>query len=98
MLDVGEDMLRPLSSKEALSEMELEVICNLAIDWRKLAAALNIPPDIVQKIKKGSDRERDRCRGVLKEVPITRTKIVKILEDMEWNSLAQSLRCGCIYR
>ena len=98
VIDLCEEKARPVHSKDILSEMELEVICNLKIDWRRLAAMLHIPQETVKKIERGNDRERDRCRRVLKEVPITRTHLVEVLRKMKWYSAAESLHCGCIRR
>ena len=98
VINLCEEKARPVPSKDVLSEMELEVICNLKIDWRRLATMLNIPQETVKKIEKGNDRERHRCRRVLKEVPITRTRLAEILRAMKWYSAAESLLCGCICR
>lgn len=98
VINLCEEKARPVPSRDDLSEMELEVLCNLKIDWRRLAAMLHIPQETVKKIERGNDRERDRCRRVLKEVPITRTRLVEVLRNMKWYSAAESLLCGCIHR
>ena len=98
VINLCEEKARPVPSKDVLSEMELEVICNLKIDWKRLATLLHIPQETVKKIERGNDRERDRCRRVLKEVPNSRKRVVEVLRKMKWYSAAESLHCGYIRR
>ena len=95
VIHVCQEEVKPRTSKEVLSEKELETICNFAVDWKKLATALHIPESRVREIEQDC-REKDRCRRVLNSVPPTtcRTHLEKALRDIGWLSLAEGIACG----
>lgn len=80
----------------SLTDVEIEIICNCAVNWRQLATELNsqsIIKDIEQYMYTS---ERERCRAVLKTVngPDSRKVVVTALVNMGWKTLAESLECG----
>ena len=95
VLEMCKDEVPATPSEDVISEMELETICNFAIDWKKLATDLGIPKSKLQEIERES-RGRERCRRVLQTKSIARKEIVRILKNMGWRSLAEGLQCGQI--
>jgi ankyrin repeat protein len=97
LLEVCKDEVPPTHNEEVVSEMELETICNFAVDWKKLATALDIPKSQFQEIERES-RGRERCRRVLQTRPIARRELVQSLREMGWTGLADGLEFGQIGR
>ena len=86
------------SSKEALSAVEMEILCNCAIQWRLLATELGLAGDKVRKIAQfACTSDRERCRRVLQVFSTekeSRKRISEALHRMGWTSAAKSLECG----
>ena len=97
VLEECKDEVPVTPNEDKISEIELETICNFAIDWKKLATALRIPKSKMQEIERES-RGRDRCRRVLQTRCVARKKIVQILKNMRWKNLAEGLEYGQIGR
>ena len=92
----------PHPDSETLSPVEMEIICNCAIQWKQLATELGLAQDTVQEIAQfACTSDRERCRKVLQVVSTerdARKRISETLGRMGWTTAAESLRCGYTVR
>ena len=83
---------------KTLSAVEMEIICNCAIQWRQLATELGLTQNQLREISQlPCTSDRERCRRVLQVFstePDARNGISQALHKMGWTTAANSLKSG----
>jgi hypothetical protein len=92
--------IKEVPQDQAVSAVEMEILCNCAIQWRLLATELGLAGDTAREIAQfACTSDRERCRRVLQVFSTekdSRKRISEALHKMGWTSAAKSLECGYI--